>query len=127
MEACSSASRDEARLDEEDPAMHTPARPELTDTVAVDPAEVAAFLRVKDPRFFEYEYRRFRPDLAVFIQARLDGRLLGTQGLVPFPLSMGGRPVMSGRTEWAVVDPKWRTGGLFAQLMRLCSSRGAEK
>lgn len=102
-------------------------QPELTDSLEVDPVELATFLRVKDPRFFEHEYLRFRPDLAVFVQARLEGRLVGTQGLVPVPLSMGGRPVMSGRTEWAVVDPMWRTGGLFAQLMRSCASRGAEK
>lgn len=106
---------------------HTAARPELTDSLEIDPAELAAFLGVKDRRFFEHEYLRYRPDLAVFIQARLGGRLLGTQGLVPFPLSMGGRPVMSGRTEWAVVDPMWRTGGLFAQLMRSCASRSADK
>ena len=110
-----------------DSTMHTAAQPELTDSLVVDPVEVAAFLGVKDPRFFDHEYRRFRPDLAVFIQARLDGRILGTQGLVPIPLSIGGRPVMSGRTEWAVVDPMWRTGGLFAQLMRSCASRGADK
>lgn len=108
-------------------AIRTGAHPDLIDSLDIDPVELSAFLKVKDQRFFEHEYLKFRPDLSVFIQARLDGRLLGTQGLVPFPLSMGGRPVMSGRTEWAVVDSMWRSGGLFAQLMRLCASRGAEK
>lgn len=101
--------------------------PELTDSLDANPAEVARFLSLRDPRFFDYEYRRFRPELAVFVQARLDGRLIGTQGLVPYPLFVGSKPLMSGRTERAMVDPKWRTGGLFAQLMRLCASQGAGK
>lgn len=101
--------------------------PVLTDSIHTDPAEVARFLALRDPRFFDHEYRTFRPDLSVFIQARQGGRLIGTQGLVPYPLFVGGKPLLSGRTERAMVDPKWRTGGLFAQLMRLCTSRGTEK
>ncbi len=101
--------------------------PLLTDSLEADPAELARFLALRDPRFFDHEYRTFRPDLSVFVQARLDGRLVGTQGLVPYPLYVGGKPLLSGRTERAMVDPKWRTGGLFAQLMQLCTSRGADK
>jgi hypothetical protein len=101
--------------------------PELKDSLEADPAEIARFLALRDPRFFDYEYRQFRPELAVFIQARLDGRLIGTQGLVPYPLFVGGKALMSGRTERAMIDPKWRTGGLFTQIMGLCTSRGAEK
>lgn len=103
------------------------AAPELVDSLEVDPAELTRFLALRDPRFFDHEYRTFRPDLSVFIQARLDGRLIGTQGVVPYPLSIGGRPLMSGRTERAMVAPQWRTGGLFAQLMRTCTSRAADK
>lgn len=101
--------------------------PELMDSLEADPTEVTRFLALRDPRFFDHEYRTFRPDLSVFIQARLDGRLIGTQGLVPYPLYAGGKPLLSGRTERAMVDQKWRTGGLFAQLIRLCASRGADK
>lgn len=110
-----------------DPTIVPAARPQLMDSLDVDPAEVGAFLGVTDRRFFDHEYRRFRPDLAVFIHARLADRIIGTQGMVPFPLSIGGRPVISGRVEWAVIDPAWRTGALFAQLMRTCASRGADK
>lgn len=101
--------------------------PVLADSLEVDATELARFLGLRDHRFFEHEYRTFRPELSVFVQARLDGRLIGTQGLVPYPLFVGGKPLMSGRTERAMVDPKWRTGGLFAQLMRTCVGLGAEK
>lgn len=101
--------------------------PELRDSLEADPVEVARFLALDDPRFFEHEYRTFRPDLSVFIQARLDGRLIGTQGLVPYPLYVGGKALLSGRTERAMVDPSWRIGGLFAQLIRMCASRGDDK
>lgn len=102
-------------------------KPELSDSLAVDPAEVARALGLKDPGFFDHEYRGFRPELSVFIHARLEGQLVGTQGLIPYPLMVGGKPLMTGCTERAWVDPMWRTGGLFAQIMRLCASRGAEK
>jgi hypothetical protein len=101
--------------------------PELADSLDADPGEIARFLSLGDPRFFEHEYRTLKPELSVFIQARLDGRLIGTQGIVPYPLFVGGKPLMSGRTERAMVDAKWRTGGLFAQLMRMCTTRGSEK
>ena len=101
--------------------------PELTDSLDADPVEVARFLALTDPAFFRHEYGTFRPDMSVFVQARLDGQLIGTQGVVPYPLYVGGKPLMSGRTERAMVDPSWRVGGLFAQLLRMCASRGADK
>ncbi|NVB84265.1 MAG: hypothetical protein HOV81_38165 [Kofleriaceae bacterium] len=101
--------------------------PVLADSLEVDATELARFLGLRDHRFFEHEYRTFKPERSVFVQARLDGRLIGTQGIVPYPLFVGGKPLMSGRTERAMVDPKWRTGGLFAQLMRTCVSQAAEK
>jgi hypothetical protein len=105
----------------------TGALPELSDSLSVDAAEVTRFLALRDPGFFDHEYRRNRPELSVFIHARHHGRLVGTQGLVPYPLMIGGRPFMSGRTERAMVDPMWRTGGLFAQLMRSCAAQATDK
>lgn len=105
----------------------TTGAPELADSIIVDSVELAKFLQLDDPGFFDYEYRRFLPDRAVFVQARLDGQLLGTQGLMPCPLMVGGRRVMTGRAELAMVAPRWRTGRLFGQLVNLAASRGAEK
>jgi GNAT superfamily N-acetyltransferase len=99
----------------------------LDDSLEVDPDEVAAFLGLGDPRFFEFEYRRYRPDLSVFIQARVDGRLVGTQALVPYPLRISGKPVMTGRSERTMVDSSLRGTGAFRQLMRRCAARGEEK
>jgi hypothetical protein len=102
-------------------------RPEFTDSIAADPAEIARFLALPDPAFFDYEYRRFRPEQSVFIQARQDGKLVGTQALVPYPLRIDGRPIMSGRSERTMVDPALRGAGMFPKLMDACARRAVEK
>ena len=68
--------------------------PLLAHTLEADPHEVARFLMLDDPRFFEHEYRTYRPDVSVFVEARLDGRLIGTQGVVPYPLFVGGKQLL---------------------------------
>jgi hypothetical protein len=103
------------------------AQPELTDSIIGDGVEIAEFLALPDPGFFEYEYQAYQRDHAVFIQARQDGRLVGTQALMPYPLVVGGRIMLSGRSERTKVDASQRGGGLFPELMRTCGARGEQK
>jgi len=99
----------------------------LTDSTTADPAEIARFLALSDPAFYDYEYRRFRPSQSVFVQAQKDGRLVGTQALVPYPLLVDGEPLMSGRSERTMVDTTLRGGGVFSKLMEMCARCGGEK
>jgi GNAT superfamily N-acetyltransferase len=100
---------------------------ELTDSLDVDSHEVTRFLDLRDPGFFDYEYRRYRPEQSVFIQARREGQLVGTQALVPYPLRIAGEPTASGRSERTMVDRSLRGGGLFPQLMEACAAHGSDK
>lgn len=100
---------------------------QFTDSVNQDPLEIANFLKLHDPAFFASEYQIYEPTKAVFIAARLEGRLVGTQALIPYPLTVNGRLVTSGRSERTMADPKLRGGGLFQKLMEECARRGFEK
>jgi hypothetical protein len=101
--------------------------PQLVDSVDVDPAETAAFLTLPHPEFLDYEYRRYDPAKSVFIQARSDGRLVGSQALIPHPLVIDGAITMTGRSERSKVDPSQRGGKLFPRLMEFCATQGAAK
>ena len=100
---------------------------ELTDSVAVDATEVTNFLGLSDPAFLAYEYQQYLPDCAVFVQARSDGRLIGTLALMPYPLVIGGRVMMTGHAERGRVDPAYRGGGLFPALTEKCAQAAAAK
>lgn len=96
----------------------------LSSTVDGDPAELAQFLGLPEPAFFDYEYRRYLPDRCVFIEARQNGRLVGTQALVPYPLVISGREMMTGRSERTMVSEEFRGGGVFTRLMARCVDEG---
>jgi hypothetical protein len=101
--------------------------PELLDSTEVDPAEAAAFLTLPHPEFLDYEYRRYDPAKSVFIQARSDGRLVGSQALIPYPLVIDGMITLTGRSERSKVDASQRGGKLFPRLMDYCAAQGAAK
>ena len=98
----------------------------LTASLDLDAAELARFLGLPDPGFFDYEYRRMWPDKAVFVTARADGCLVGTQALMAYPLKVGGKLMMTGRSERTLTAQSQRGGGLFPRLMETCAARGAE-
>lgn len=100
---------------------------QLADSTNLDPAEITRFLKLPDPRFFATEYREFMPDKAVFITARAQGNLIGSQALIPYPLVVSGKPLLTGRSERTMADPGFRGGPLFPRMMEMCLSRGAEK
>jgi hypothetical protein len=103
------------------------AEPQLTDSTSADPREIAAFLALPHPEFFEYEYKQYEPEHAVFIQARADGKLVGSQALIPCPLVIDGRVTLVGRSERTKVDASQRGGKLFPRLMEMCAEQGAAK
>lgn len=89
--------------------------------------EICQFLNLPESGFYRYEFDSFHPKQSVFITARHNGKLVGTQGLIPYPLVIDGQVVMTGRSERTMTDTNYRGGKLFPDLMKLCVNQGFSK
>lgn len=87
---------------------------------------IAAFKDI-NPRFWEYEYKTYMADKAVFIIAKENDTIVGTQALMPYKLNINGRILLSGRSERTKVSQPYRGGKLFPKLMNICVKKGIEK
>ena len=81
----------------------------------------------RTPREWIWEYKGNYPDLFIFTIIMDDGKVVGTQGIIPIFLSVGGETHLSGKSENSLLDPKYRGGGRFKKLydfaMTLCEAR----
>jgi GNAT superfamily N-acetyltransferase len=82
----------------------------------------------RDPAFWLWEYVEHLPGKSVFLAARERNRVVGTQGMIPINLRVGGEVVLTGKSEHSLIDPALRGRGLWRRLYRqaldTCHERG---
>ena len=75
-----------------------------------------------------WEYGSQYPELSVFtIVKNDDGKIVGTQGMIPIYININGAVVLSGKSESSLLHPSCRGGDLFKKLyeyaMSLCEKK----
>lgn len=97
-----------------------------------DAASIAAFLAGRQGRRmtvgeWRWEFMRF-PELSVFALAVHEGRLVGTQAMLPVHLNRDGKALLTSKSEASYVEPEYRGKGVFEGLYRFaeveCEKRG---
>ena len=84
----------------------------------------------KTSQHWIWEYQTHHPALAVFTVMTDNGRIVGTQGMIPIHLRSRGETFLSGKSESSLLDPKYRGGPAFRELyafaMSLCKAKGMQ-
>lgn len=82
----------------------------------------------RTPDQWLWEYKGMYPDSFVFTIIKDDNKIIGTQGMIPISINIGGEKYLSGKSENSLLDPKYRGGTLFKELyefaVSLCKKRG---
>lgn len=96
---------------------------EISESVPDDAGEMTQFHNrhhgdKRDPSFWLWEYVEHLPGRSVFLAARENGRVVGTQGMIPINLRVGGEVILTGKSEHSLVDPALRGRGLWRRLYR---------
>jgi len=81
----------------------------------------------RDVDIWNWEYRGQEPDRFVYVVAKHKKRLVGTQGMVPIYLNIGGKRHFTGKSESSLVSPKMRGKGLFKRMYTEAMDLSAEK
>ena len=66
-----------------------------------------------------WEYKGSYHDLFVFTVAEDDGRIVGTQGMIPIYLNIKGERYLSGKSENSLLNPAYRGGVCLKSFMAL--------
>lgn len=81
----------------------------------------------RTPEGWIWKYSGYDPDAVVFVTAKADGKIVGTQGMIPVPILVNGKYYLSGKSEDSLLDPEYRGKQIFSELyklaMGLCASR----
>jgi len=82
----------------------------------------------RTPSDWIWEYKCCFPSLSVFTVVRDRGRIVGTQGMLPIYLSIGGKKHLTGKSENTLLEKSYRGRGLFRDLyshaITACKERG---
>jgi len=82
----------------------------------------------RTPEHWKWEYEGHYPEKYVFTILEDKNRIVGTQGMLPINLNIGGKKHLSGKSENSLLDPKYRGGSFFTELyefaMSLCKEKG---
>ena len=70
----------------------------------------------RTPEQWIWEYKSNYPDLFVFTVIEDDGRIVGTQGMIPIYINIKGKRYLSGKSENSLLNPEYRGGTLFQEL-----------
>lgn len=75
-----------------------------------------------------WEYRGSYPNSSVFVIAKDNGRIIGTQGMIPISLNVRGKRYLTGKSENSLLDKRYRGGTFFQEMydltMTKCRERG---
>lgn len=69
---------------------------------------------------WKWEFQNGPCGESVFVVAECDGRIVGTQALLPIQLCYGGKTILSAKAEETLLDPDFRGQGLFQKLYDKC-------
>jgi GNAT superfamily N-acetyltransferase len=100
---------------------------QLSDARIEDAAAIDAFHGFGDPDLFVHEYWTYRADRSVLAIGRDGSRIVASEGLIPYELSVRGVPTLTGRSERTLVDPGYRGRSVWKDLMAYCVERGRAK
>ena len=89
-----------------------------------DAAAVDAFHGFGNPALFVHEYWTHRADRSVLAVGKDGDRIMATEGLIPYELSVRGVPMLTGRSERTLVAPDYRGLNVWHDLMAYCAGRG---
>jgi GNAT superfamily N-acetyltransferase len=89
-----------------------------------DASELARHHSFVDPGYFGWENRTYLPDKSVYVIAREDGRIVGSQELMPYRVDIGGETFLTGRSDRTLVLPHLRGKGVFPRLMERAVALG---
>jgi GNAT superfamily N-acetyltransferase len=82
----------------------------------------------RSPKDWLWEYKANHPECSVFLIAEAEGRIIGTQGMIPIPLNIRGKKGLTGKSENAFVDRSYRGRDLFQKMydraVTMCGERG---
>jgi len=82
----------------------------------------------RTPDFWYWKYRDHVPGKSVYVVARSDGNVVGTQGMIPIRLRLAERVELTGKSENSLVDTEFRGRGLWNRMYRealaQCRDRG---
>lgn len=75
-----------------------------------------------------WEYKSLYAALSVFTAVKDKGQIIGTQGMIPIYVNIGGKRYLTGKSENSLLSQSHRGGDLFRQLydyaMGICRARG---
>nr|MDO8100888.1 GNAT family N-acetyltransferase [Candidatus Njordarchaeota archaeon] len=74
-----------------------------------------------------WEYGGMNTNAFVFSIMRDKGRVVGTQGMIPIPIIIKGKRLLSGKSESSLLDSKYRGRTFFKDLYEFAVSRCKEK
>jgi GNAT superfamily N-acetyltransferase len=81
----------------------------------------------RTPEQWMWEYKGNTSDQSVFAVMKDSGKVVGTQGMIPIYLNIGGHRYLSGKSENTLLDVRYRGRGLSSVLYRsalsMCESK----
>jgi GNAT superfamily N-acetyltransferase len=92
-----------------------------------DEEAIAAFLRFEDPSVLTREYWSYRPTDSVFALGKDGDRIVATEALMPYELSVFGKRMLTGRSERTLVDPAYRGKNIWHNIMAFVAERARER
>ncbi len=107
---------------------------EIRDVKSSEVKDIIAFHNAthgdnRRPEHWAWEYRGNYPESYVFgiIKDKEKDRLVGTQGMIPIYINIGGDRYFSGKSENSLLDPNYRGGTLFQDLYEYTVNKCKEK
>lgn len=94
---------------------------------AGDEKALASFHRFDDPGLFTHEYWQYHAEKSVFIVGKDGDRIVATEAVMPYELSIQGIRMLTGRSERTLVDAAYRGHNIWPRLMAFCAERATAK
>jgi GNAT superfamily N-acetyltransferase len=87
-----------------------------------------AYNSQRKPEDWLWQYQRYLPEKAVFVVARQNDKIIGTQAAMPYYLSVGESKILTGKSENTLLLPEYRgkgiMEGLYEYMADICAERG---
>lgn len=94
---------------------------------AGDENALAEFHHFGDPYVFTHEYWCYLPEKSIFVVGKDADRIVATEAIIPYELSVCGIRMLTGRSERTLVDASYRGRNIWGQLMSYCADCATNK
>jgi len=92
-----------------------------------DTENIVAFHGNEAMTTWEKEFLGYKKESGVLFLAEDEDNIIGTQGLIPYPMNVDGTACLATRSERTLVSPKYRGKNIFGDLYDYCRQFGMEK